>query len=156
MSNEQARSVRPRGTIAALVFGVVILAVVLWQFAGVAGDGRQIQVLDPGLGVVWKALIVAFVVVDLVCSIAVWVLRKWTVALATVNAVAALALAGLITVLTLTGELFASTLPAQVGGIFDTNNDLGGLVEPFLLFVAAIALWDSVDGARQARRPART
>lgn len=145
------RSPRPRGIVTSFVFGVLILAVLLWQFAGVTNDGLQIQVLDPDLGLVWKVLIAALVAVNVACSLLVWARRSWTMPIATVNAVANGALAGVTVLLTLTDELFAPTLPAQVGAIFETNAEWNGLTEPFILIVLAVAIWDSLDGLVQAR-----
>ncbi len=151
MSREPDRHRRPRGAVSSLVFGVLILVLLVWQFAGVSDDGLQFQVLDPHLGLIWKALMVVFVSIGTVCSLVAWVVRRWTLPLATANTVANAGAAGVIVVLALRGELFAPTLPAQVGTIFETSTDWTGLTEPFILVVLAVAVWDSVDGIRQAR-----
>lgn len=147
----QERSARPRGIVASSVFGSLILAVLLWQFAGVREGGAQLQVLAPDLGPVWKVLMVVLVAATVVCALLVWARRSWTMQIATVNAVANGAVAGVTVLLTLTDELFAPTLPARVAATFETSSDWSGLTEPFLLVVLAIAVWDGIDGLVQAR-----
>lgn len=142
---------RPPGLIASTVLGVGLLALLVWQFAGVA-DGLQFQVLDPGLQPAWKAVIVATVGISTACSLLVWLRRAWTMAYVIMNTAANWTGAAVVIALTVEGELFAPTLPTQVGTTFETTTDWSGLTEPFLLLVAAIAVWDSVDGILRARR----
>lgn len=149
---ESHNRTRPKGVAGSAVSGVVMLALLVWQFAGVADDGAQIQVLDPGLGVAWKGSIVGFVAVGTACSFLAWRLRGWTTPRAVVNAVTNAGWAGLTILLTLRGELFAPTASSQVGETFETTRDWSGLTEPFILLVLVIAIWDSVDALRQARR----
>lgn len=58
----------------------------VWQFTRAAGDGLQLQVLNPNLELIWKSAIVVPVTVGTVCSSAVWMRRTWTMPLAVVNA----------------------------------------------------------------------
>lgn len=163
MVNEQQASIshdqsaagsdrRPPDLIVSTVLGAGLLALLVWQFAGVADDGLQFQVLDPDLHPVWKAVIVATLGVSTACSLLVWMRRAWTMLYAIVNTAANWTGAAVVIALTVEGELFAPTLPTQVGTTFETTSDWSGLTEPFLLLVAAIAIWDSVDGILRARR----
>lgn len=143
---------RPPGLIASIAFGIAVLAVLTWQFAGVADDGVQIQVLDPGLDPAWKTLIVMTVGLSTACNVVVWVRRRWTMPSALVNTAANWVAAAVVIALTVEGALFAPTLPERVGTAFETTTEWSGLTEPFLLIVAGIAIWDSLDGILRARR----
>lgn len=143
---------RPPGLITSTVLGVGLLALLVWQFTGVADDGLQFQVLNPDLQPVWKVVVVAALGVSTACSFLVWLRRGWTMPYAIVNTAANWTGAAVITALTIGGELLAPTLPAQVEATFETTTDWSGLTEPFLLVVAALAVWDSVDGILRARR----
>lgn len=141
---------RPPGLIASVVVGVGLLAVLFWQFAGVADDGMQFQVLDPDLHLMWKAVIVVTVGASTACSLVAWVRRTWTMSVAVINAAANWMGSAVIIVLTVQGALFAPMLPTQIGTTFETTTDWSGLAEPFLVLVACIAIWDSVDGILRA------
>ncbi len=143
---------RPPGLIASIVLEIGLLAVLIWQFAGVADDGQQFQVLDPDLHLVWKAVIVVVVGVSTACKAVAWFHWKWTMPLAITNTAANWVAAALVIALTVEGELFAPTLPGHVATTFGTTSDLSGLTEPFLLVVAGLSIWDSLDGFLQARR----
>lgn len=159
MVNKQSKTTRPDqstarsdrrspGLIASIVSGVGLLALLGWQFAGVADDGRQVQALDPDLHLIWKAVVVATVGISTACSIVVWTRRSWTTPYAIVNTAANCVGTVVIIALTVEGELFAPTL---TGTTFERTTDWSGFTEPFLLLVAAIAIWDSVDGILRAR-----
>ena len=110
---------------------------------------RQSQALDPVLRPIWKAAIVTAVGIGTACSIVVWTRRRRTTPYVIMNTVANCVGAVVIIVLTVEGELFAPTLTATT---FERTTDLSVFTDPFLLLVAAIAIWDSVDGILRARR----
>ncbi|MEU3273065.1 hypothetical protein ABZ639_19670 [Saccharomonospora sp. NPDC006951] len=143
---------RPPGLLASIVLGAGLLALLIWQFAGVADDGQQFQALNPDLHLIWKMVIVATVGISTACSVAVWWRRDWAMPYAIVNMAANWIGAAAIIALTVDGQLFAPALPTQVGAMFETTTDWAALTEPFLLVVAAAAIWDSVDGLLRARR----
>lgn len=87
----------------------------VWQFTRAAGDGLQLQVLNPNLELIWKSAIVVPVTVGTVCSSAVWMRRTWTMPLAVVNA-SANWIAAVVTVsLAAEGILFTPPVPAGPG-----------------------------------------
>ena len=156
MMNEQRKPDgldRPlAGLIASIVLGFGLLAVLVWQFAGVADDRLQFQVLNPELALIWKAIILVSVGTGTACSLGVRARRRWTMPLAIVNAGTNGVAAAVIIALTVEHKLFAPTLPTKVGTTFDTTTDWSGLVEPFLILVAGITIWDSLDGILRAHR----
>lgn len=143
---------RPPGLIASIVLSGALLAVLVWQFGGVADDGQQLQVLNPGLHPAWKAVLLVTLAVGLVCSVLVWARRRWTMPVALVNAAANAGGAAVIIGLTMAGALFDSTPRGRFGTTDVTRADLSDLTELFLLLVAVIAIWDSADGILRARR----
>ncbi|MEY8569682.1 hypothetical protein [Brevibacterium linens] len=138
--------------IASVVVGVGLLIVLLWQFGGVADDGKQIQILNPGLHPMWKTAIVGTIGISVACSLVAWIRRQWVMPNAIVNAVANLMSAAVIISLTSVEALFIPAPTLRVGTSFATATEWSELTEPFLLLVAAAAIWDSVDGILRARR----
>lgn len=143
---------RPLGLVVSGLFGIGLVAILFWQFNGVAGDGKQFQVLDPDLHLIWKVLIIGSVGASMVCAFIAWVRRGWQISLATANAIANGVGAAVTIGLTALGELFISTLPTQVGAKGEATADWDDLTEIFLLLVATCAIWNSVDGILRARR----
>lgn len=143
---------RPPGLIASIVLSGALAAVLLWQLAGVADDGQQLQVLDPGLHPTWKAVLVVTLAVSLACSVVAWVRRRWTMPVALVNTAANAAGAAAVIGLAVEGSLFAPPRPGRFGTTVETRTDLADLTELFLLLVAVIAIWDSLDGILRAPR----
>ncbi|MGC5626668.1 hypothetical protein ACPYO6_00295 [Georgenia sp. Z1344] len=132
-----------------IVFGMALLAVLVWQFAGVADDGQQLQVLDPGLHPAGKAVLVGTLAVSLVCSAVAWARRRWTMPVALVNTVANGAGAVSVVVLAVEGTLLS---PVPAGATAGTRTDVADLTELLLLLVTVVAIWDSLDGILRALR----
>lgn len=142
---------RPSGLVVSAVLGIGLMAVLIWQFAGVPVDGVQFQVLDPALPPVWKAVIVSTLGVSTTCTLMAWKRHGWTMRLAIVNAAANWVGTAAVLGLTLDGALFAPSLPTRVGATFGTSSDLSGLTELLLVILTGAAVWDSVDGFRRIR-----
>lgn len=128
--------------------GIAIVALLVWQFSGVADGGSQVQVLNSDLAVVWQTVIVASVGVSTLCSLVMWRLRRWTKPLALVNVAANVAAATLIVVLAAKGVFFAETPSA----LTDTGDDAVELTGIFLLLVVIVAIWDGLDGLQRVAR----
>ena len=146
------RERRPPGLVVSVVFGAGLLGVLHWQFAGVADDGLHFQVLDPGLPGIWKGVLMAAIGVSTAASLVTWVRCRWSMPFAIANAIANAVATAVTIALTAEGLLFAPSLPTQIGTTFETTNDGSGLIEPFMLLVVGIAIWDSLDGILRARR----
>lgn len=134
------------------MFGAGLLLLLLWQFGGVINDGKQIQILNPGLRPMWKTATVGTIGICVACSLVAWMRRQWVMPNAIANAVANLMSAAVIISLTAVEALFIPASALRVGTSFTTTADWFELPEPFLLLVAATAIWDSVDGILRARR----
>lgn len=135
-----------------MLFIVLIIALVVWQFVGVAEDGPGIQVLNPDLWIGWEVLIVAFLVVDLLLQVAVWRAGRWTVTLAAVNV---LSNAGSVAVwlwLVQQDLLVVSDLPQRLADRFGGSADWTVSSVALAAIVVIFPLWDSVDTVRKARR----
>ncbi|MGC5617678.1 hypothetical protein [Georgenia sp. Z1491] len=143
---------RPPGLVMSIVLGTAVLAVLLWQLVGVADDGQQLQVLDPELHPVWKAVLVATLAGSIACSAVAWARRRWTMPVALVNTAVNAAGAAALIGLAVAGALFAPTPPGRFGASDESLGDLSDLTELFLLLVAVVAIWDSLDGLLRAHR----
>ena len=150
---EGTRAARPPGLIASSVVSLVLLVLLIWQFSGVTHDPMQFQVLDPSLPRAWSVTLVGSVGVAALCSIVAWLRRRWVMPWAVANTVANGVGAVTTIVLTAEGRLFSETLPAQVAAIFGATTEWSELTELFLLLVAAVAVWDSLESMLRARRP---
>lgn len=142
---------RPTGLIPSIVVNLALLALLVWQFVGVADDGQQFQVLDPDLPLIWRVALPVTIGISTACRMAVWARRRWTIPLAIVNVAMNWVGAAMIIALAVEGLLFDPTLPDQIGATFETSADWNELSEPFVLVVAGLAIWDSIDGFRRAR-----
>ncbi|MGL3150518.1 hypothetical protein ACSS7Z_09135 [Microbacterium sp. A82] len=140
------------GTIAWVVCLLAATALVLWQFGGVTQDGIQIQVLNPDLATIWPVMIVALLIVDIVITVAVWLSRRWTPVLAGINVLTTIVGAILIVALLMRDVLLAPDLPQQLAGILDGNTDWRVPTEPLAVIIIFIAVWNSIDCIRKARR----
>ncbi|MGZ8803898.1 MAG: permease prefix domain 1-containing protein [Microbacterium sp.] len=160
---DQLPELRPAGVgvaelVASLVFlGLAAFAVVWDQLVGfVWVDGLTQPVLNPALWPWWIAGLLAILALEAVFAIVLFRTRRWTPALAVVNAVLALAVAIPAVVLLAQGALlnhafFTEVLPAdsaeEVYGVLSTITGFG---------IVIIAGWDIVDGALKTWRASRS
>ncbi|MEE6282386.1 hypothetical protein [Georgenia sp. MJ170] len=159
---DRASSVAPAapiglpGTVASVACHLALIAVVVWQLGGVAVGGAQIQVLNPELAPAWQATLVGLLIVDVVRTLAVWRVGRWTPSLAAANVLVNVAGTTAILWLLLPGDLLVSDLPQQLAGILDGNTDWTVPTGLLAAAVVVLATWDSTTGVRQARRMWRT
>lgn len=149
---QEAEPVRSWGDVASALFLLAVIVVVVWQFGGVAGDGFQIQVLNPQLAWVWRVLIIAVLAVEVALLVVAWSVGRWTPALALAN-IAANGLGVVVTLIPLAqGILLVDDLPQQLSGIFGDEGEWSAPVDLLAVAVAVtvLAVWDSVDRARRA------
>lgn len=140
------------GTVASVAFLLAVVAVVVWQFGGVAGDGVQIQVLNPHLLWVWRVLIVAVLVFEVLLLLLAWRAGRWTPVLAAANLMVN-GLGAVVTVaLLMRGDLLVDNLPQQLADVFDGNVSWAVPTGPIAAVVIVVAVWDSFDRAQKANQ----
>lgn len=155
--------------IASLVFlGIAAVAVVWDATRGFFPTGGEpIAILNPGLWPWWIGALFALMVLEAVFAFALYAQRRWSIVLAALNTVLALAFAAWVLVLLLGGELvnpeFLSFI-AQAGGEEFAAGDAqaagnGGVFRILaVLLGVGIAIgvgWDIADGWRKAARERR-
>lgn len=130
------------------VFLVTIFGLILWQqFAPtvVSDDGTPLPVLNQDLWTLWLPILFGIAVLEIGFSVLVWRVGRWTVPLAIVNTVLAVAAGVILVWLFTTNQVIDPAWAAQL--------KLTGLVVPggvlaiIGAFTAAgVALWDIIDG----------
>ena len=150
---------RPQGAgvvdcVASIVLLALVAGAVLWdQVAGfVQIDGRPLPILSPALWPWWIAALTAMLVVEIVFELALLRSRRWTPALAVVNAVIALAIAVPLLVLLSRGELLNPVFFATVVPTDSAAEVLRVLVVLTGFAIVLIAVWNIVDGVVKTRR----
>ncbi|QVJ01388.1 hypothetical protein KGD82_25565 [Nocardiopsis eucommiae] len=135
-----------------VAFTALVIALLTWQFLGVADPARQVQVLDPDLALPWVVLLVGPLVVEIVLALAVWRSGRWTPALA-VGHVLASATWAIVTVwLLLREQLIVPDLPERFGAVFGVATDWSVAPLPLAVAVIALSVWDVVSCLRRTRR----
>jgi hypothetical protein len=156
---DQLPEPRPSGLgVADLVLSLVFLGAaaiaVLWdQLIGfVRVDGEPLPLPNPALWPWWIAGLLAVIVLEAVFAVVLFRMRRWTPALAVVNAVLALAVAipALILLaqgLLLNPEFFAEVIPPDSSGeVFTVLSTITGFG------IVVIAGWDILDGVLKTWR----
>lgn len=136
-------------TIFEVLLGLGMAALVLWQFTGVGEGG--IQVLDPGLGIGWKAALVGFFLMDAALALAVWRAGRWTAGLAALN-VANNAAAVTVTLWLLEQGDLLTDIPEVFADQFGWSADWTFPTGLFGVVIVVIAAWDAFEAIRKARR----
>ncbi|MGW5876109.1 permease prefix domain 1-containing protein [Nocardiopsis terrae] len=149
------RQVRLAGTLVQVFLIALVIAVLVWQFAGVTDPATQVQVLDPGLAPSWKALLVGVLAAEIAVLVTVWRTGHWTPRLAAVNVLAGATWATAAVWLLLRDELIAPDLPERLGAVFGVPADWSAPAAPLAAVVIAVAVWDAVDCLRRTRQAAR-
>lgn len=139
--------------VASLVWLLILAGATVWDhFLGLAYvGGRWMPVLDPALWPWWIAAFLAVLAAEAVVGVVVYVRGGWTFPLAIVHGIldllaAAAALAALATGHLVNPQLVTALANAGGADLPRILAILGGIC------VAAIALWDALDGFRKARR----
>ncbi|WP_159501703.1 permease prefix domain 1-containing protein [Microbacterium sp. 18062] len=164
---------RERGTgfgdmVASLVFLLLAAGAIVWDhFVGLAWFARDaatatdsatwqpLSVLDDGLWPWGIAVLFALMIAEGVLSVVVHLRGRWTVPLAIVNTVLALAVAIPAIVLLTRGELIDPDLWARLIPA-DSAQAVDGIVTTVIGFaIAGIALWDIADVAIKTVRARR-
>lgn len=131
-----------------VVFSLVVIGLVVWQWGGV---GEQaVQVLDPSLALGWKVLVVALLALDVLATIAAWARGGWNIPLAVASLVSAVG-SGAALVYTLLTEQLLTDLPAEFDAVFDTGADWSLSIPAVAVGVAVISGWEAVTALRRMR-----
>jgi hypothetical protein len=154
---DQLPEPRPRGAglgdlVATLVFLALAAGAILWDlFVGFVPTEPGLSFLDPGLWPAWILGLFAVMALEAGLAITVYALGRWTVWLAVVNGVLNAAIAIPAILLLMRGELLnPEFFPAVIG---DGGAEVGAIVSVVTGFgIAAIAVWDTIDGALKAYR----
>lgn len=130
------------------VFLITMLGLILWQqFAPtvVSDDGTPLPLLNQDLWTLWLPVLFGIAVLEIGFSVLVWRVGRWTVPLAIVNTILAIAAGVILIWLFTTNQVIDPAWAAQL--------KLTGLVAPggVLAIVGAftaagVALWDIIDG----------
>lgn len=160
-SIDQLPEPRTRGAglgdmVASLVFLVVAAGAILWDlFVGFVPTEPGLSFLAPGLWPAWITVLFVLMALEAALAVTVYAVGRWTMALAVVNAVLNVAIAVPAIWLLMQGELlnpeyFATILPAD-----SAQTVTGVLTTLFGFGIAAIAIWDTIDGFLKAARARR-
>ncbi|MEU3139129.1 permease prefix domain 1-containing protein [Nocardiopsis alba] len=140
------------GTVARVALEVAMIALLVWQFSGVSDLGSQIQVLDPGLGLAWKVLLIGALAAGAVTALAAWRVGRWTSGLSVID-VLVTATGALVTVyLLIQDRLIVSDLSERLSEVFGGTIDLTISNDLLAALVIVIAVWDIADRLRGHRR----
>ena len=141
-----------RASLAEMLFEVVTTIVViglcLWQWGGVGA--HAVQVLDPTLGMGWQALVVGFLTVDVLVTVAAWARGGWSVPLAVVSLVSAV-VSGVVLVWLLLTDRLLTDLPAQFHETFGWSRDWSLSMPAVAVGIAVICGWEAVTALRRLR-----
>ena len=159
---DQLPEPRPRGVgfgdmIATLVFLAVGAGAVIWDLtigfvpAFVTGSGEPLSFLNPGLWPWWIAGLFVLMALEATLAVVVYLVGRWTPALAVANAVLALAFAVPALILLTQGQLLnPAFFPAVVG---EDGAEVAAIVSTVFGFgIAILAIWDIVDVVRKTIR----
>lgn len=133
-------------------FGAILALLVAWQLTGVGEQG--VQVLDPGLGVVWKVAIIGFFVLDAVVAFTAWRVGRWTPGLTTVNVLSNVA-AAVVLVGLLYADRLLTDLPTVLGDQFGLDTDWSVSYPLVAAGIVLVCGWDAVNSIVQAWRARR-
>ncbi|NYF17794.1 hypothetical protein HDC37_002639 [Microbacterium sp. AK009] len=147
---------RPRGAgfgdmVGQLVFLTLGVGLVLWDLSiGFVPTERGLSFFDPGLWPIGFVALVAFAVFDAALTIVVYLVGRWTLALAVVNLVMNAAFAGVAVWLLTQGSLLnPDFFPTVIG---TDGDEVAGILAVITGFgIVAIAAWDTVDAFLKAR-----
>ena len=136
-----------------LVFLALAAAVLVWDqlFGLVYLDGRWMSFLDPGLWPGWMGGLLIVLAVEAAFQVVLYVRGRWTVGLAVANTVLNLVVAVpavwlLSQGMLLNREFWDAVIPDDPEKVYGILSVLTGFG------IAAIAIWDTIDGFLKARR----
>jgi hypothetical protein len=145
-------SIKLGETISSVVFLVLTIAALLFArtFSGVtAADGTPIPLFQASAWDFWLPFLIVVLAAEIVFEAVKYRLGRWTWGLAWVNLALNVAFAAPAIYLIRTDRLFNPAAFAEIG--WGTEQTEPGMVV-LVVVIAAIALWDILDGFRRARK----
>ncbi|WP_278313169.1 permease prefix domain 1-containing protein [Lolliginicoccus levis] len=144
-------------TVAGMAFILIAIGFLFWQHlrSPVSTlDDARVPMLDPELWNGWMQVIIAILVLSLAIEIAKYVRGQWNYPIAIANTAANVAFLAVIGWLASAEKLINPELLVTIAE--RAQWDSVPTINPWLiiLVVAAIAIWDSVDGLRKSRAAA--
>lgn len=141
-----------RASLAEMLFEVVstlvVIGLCLWQWGGVGA--HAVQVLDPALALGWQTIIIGFLAVDVLVTVAAWARGGWSAPLAVVSLVSAVVWGVVLVWLLLTDRLLTD-LPAQFHETFGWSRDWSLSMPAVAVGIAVICGWETVTALRRLR-----
>ena len=131
-----------------VVFTVILIVLVVWQLRGV--EEGSLQVLDPGLGLGWGALIVGPLVLDVLVTVAAWARGGWTLLVATASLVSAVVYGVVLVWLLLAGRLLTD-LPRELEATFGWEGEWRVSVPAVAVGIILVCGWEAVTALRRMR-----
>jgi hypothetical protein len=141
-------------TIATVVFLVLAMAALLVARTAspvTGADGETIPIFAPEMWSFWLPFLIVVLAIEVLFELAKYRVGRWTWSLASVN----LALNALFVIpaiyLLLTGQLLNPAFFEDLGwgNVADSG---GSVILGVVIVMAAVALWDTIDGFRKASR----
>jgi hypothetical protein len=142
------------GEVLTQIIGIVFLLVLRGLTWTDAQTGQQISILAPELTNLWLPFLVVVLVALIGFRIMLYLLGRWTMAMATVHTVIELAFALPVVYLAINGLLVNPAFAAAVGYPPLAEGD-GPVMILIAIGVVLVTAWEIVDGFRQARRADR-
>jgi hypothetical protein len=144
----QRGEVKLSDALGSAVFLVTMFGLVLWQqFWPVVStdDGTPLPMVNEALWGLWLPVLFGIAVLEVLFAILVWRVGRWTVPLAIVNTIMAVAAAAILIWLFTTDQVINPAWAAELG--LDELVAPGGVLAVVGAFsTAGIALWDIIDG----------
>lgn len=145
---DRARRASMAEMLVEVVSTLVVIGLCLWQWGG-AGE-HAVQVLDPALGLGWQAIIIGFLAVDVLVTVAAWARGGWSTPLAAVSLVSAVVSGVLLVWLLLTDRLLTD-LPEELNATFGWSDDWSISLPAVAVGIAVICGWEAVTALRRLR-----
>lgn len=131
-----------------VVTSVVVIGLCLWQWGG-AGEGA-VQVLDPELAPGWQVLILGFLALDVLVTVAAWARGGWSTSLALAGVISAVVSGAVLVWLVLSDQLLTD-LPQELNAAFGWDADWSISVPAVAIGVVIVFGWEAVTSLRRMR-----
>lgn len=141
------------GVVVGLVFGITAL-ILSRTLSPIRTDaGEAIPIFDPSMWDFWFPYLIVVLAIEIIFELFKYRTGGWTWNLATMNLVLNLAFAVPVIYLLLTEQLLNPVFFEELGFNIDISTG-GPVVTASVLIIAGVALWDTIDGYRRARKAA--
>lgn len=142
------------GEVISSVLGIVFLLIARGLTWTDSQTGQQISILAPQLTDFWLPFLVVVLLIQIGFRIVLYMLGRWTLAMAVANTVIGLAFAFPAVYLAINGLLVNPAFATAVGYPPLAEGD-GPVMVVIAIGIVLVTAWEIVDGFRQARRAQR-